>query len=243
MTSSIMPVQRGGTYAARTTQELTTPRARDNREEPGLTIDPSVGQGTVTYGKTDKEREELDYRVRLHHRFQPQNQAASALETIESELAELDTDLSRSRPNIAKSGWDLTLKDGKLAVVGGRLNTADKAWLEDRLNGNGTLTSAAKSFIGAAVDYLQTSEDNPAYVSQNMYGGSGAFMTYNFADVAGQLNGTVGLRDMIDSVVKLHRGEGQSGNTVVGYNTGYKVLEILAGKLTSTPIQGDPDPN
>ena len=122
----------------------------------------------------------------------------------------------------------MTVVDGKLAVTGS-LSNSDKAWLENKLNGNGTLTAAVSSYMKAATDYLETTPENPRHGGQSPI--TLQLMDYNFKDVKGQLEGKIAFKELIAATWKKYD-FGPEIKTDPGNLRGGDSLEMLALKLT-----------
>jgi len=170
------------------------------------------------------------YQRDMDHRQNPIWSAHYALSTIQDELKNIDDSLSRERPSIDSSSWDLSLKDGRLSVSGS-LSAGDKEWLENRLNDDEPLTNAVTTFAKAAVDYLQTSDDNPAYQNINFI--TGRLQSYVFADVEGQVQSKVQFKKLLSDIEGAHS---SPGVTTKGKNLGYYSLEALASQFSASPL-------
>jgi hypothetical protein len=206
---------------------VTSPSKSGNTLEAGYTIDESLGTTKVTIGQTEKEREAFTYNLGMYHREMPIHQGHSALETVDAQLSKISKSIAREKPQLAKESWDFSVKDGKLVVVSSSKSKQDKAWLEDKLNGNGVLTAAVSTFMKASTDYLETTEENPAYSGINY--ATAKSQSYEFHDVKGQLEGTLGFKDLISSVKAMYTSP--DGTSATGYSFGYTSFEILASRL------------
>ena len=80
------------------------------------------------------------------------------------------------------------------------LNDSDKEWLASRLNGNFALSSAVCTYMKAATDYLETTEDNPRYGGMSPI--NLQLVDYNFKDVKGQLAGKIAFKELIAATWK-----------------------------------------
>jgi hypothetical protein len=194
----------------------------------GVTYDTSLGECTVIISKTAREQEELDNRVLTEHRATPILQGDTALETIDSQLGKISKSIRRERPDLANASWDFTVKDGKLAVVAGGMSKQDKAWLEDKLNSSDALTAAVSTFMKASEDYLETSEDNPAYQGVNY--ATHKAQSYEFHDIKGKLEGQLNFKELISAVKEMY--VTPNGSRITGYHAGYAALEIIASRLS-----------
>jgi hypothetical protein len=128
----------------------------------------STTPSETEYIPTLKELEDFQYNVSLNHRATPMLKGDDALNTIEEQLNAFQKELAKLRPDLAAENWDVTIKDGRLQVTGDMPDEARK-YLEDGLNGDDKLVKAVSDYVGAAIDYLQTSKSNPAYHAINGY--------------------------------------------------------------------------
>lgn len=173
-------------------------RAYEGAGAEGVTFDDSVAP-EVTVMRSAKEQEEFDYTVALNHRQLPMQAANTSLVTIEEQLGKVQKSIARERPDLAKASWDITVVDGKIAVTGS-LNDSDKEWLASRLNGNFALSSAVRTYMKAATDYLETTEDNPSYGGMSPI--NAQLVDYNFKNVKGQLEGKIAFKELIAATWK-----------------------------------------
>jgi hypothetical protein len=173
-------------------------RAYEGAGAEGLTFDDSVAP-EVTVTRSDKEQEEFDYTVALSHRQLPMQAANTSLVAIEEQLDKVQKSIARERPDLAKASWDITVVDGKIAVTGS-LNDSDKEWLASRLNGNFALSSAVRTYMQAATDYLETTASNPKHGGQSPI--NARLVDYNFKDVKGQLEGKIAFKELIAATWK-----------------------------------------
>lgn len=173
-------------------------RAYDEERAAGVTFDDSV-EPQFEVMKSAEEQEKFDYTVALNHRQRPMQAANTSLVTIEEQLGKVQKSLARERPDLAKSSWDITVVDGKIAVTGS-LNDADKEWLASRLNGNFALSTAVRTYMQAATDYLETTESNPKHGGQSPI--NAQLVDYNFKDVKGQLEGKIAFKELIAATWK-----------------------------------------
>ena len=164
----------------------------------------------------------------IAHRTAPMNQAGSALKTIGEQLAKLQKVIGDVRPDLAKADWDFTVQDGELRVTG-ELSDSDKQWLEGVLNGSDELRAAAKSFVNAAVAYLETNEENPVYKGRNAF--TGKIDMFDFKDVEKQFAKAFRFRSAMRDVTEMHRdlGTGQVYNSMDAF--GGDSLALLASRL------------
>ena len=172
--------------------------AQDEALAAGMTFDDSV-QDITEVLMTEKEKEAFDYTVALNHRQLPMQAANTSLVTIEDQLAKVQKSIARERPDLAKASWDITVIDGKIAVTGS-LNDSDKEWLASRLNGNFALSSAVRTYMKAATDYLETTDSNPKHGGQSPI--NAQLVDYNFKDVKGQLEGKIAFKELIAATWK-----------------------------------------
>jgi hypothetical protein len=200
-------------------------QSRGTAADPG----PDTTGAVVISALSFEENKKVVYERELAHRQNPIWSAHYALSAMRDELKNVDDSLSRERPSIDSGSWDLSLEDGRL-TVSGSLGAEDQKWLEARLNGNEALKSAATTFAKAAVDYLQTSDDNPAYQNVNFI--TGHLQSYAFADVQGQLESTVQFKKLLSDVRGAHS---SPGVTTTGRNLGYYALETLASQFSASP--------
>jgi hypothetical protein len=196
--------------------------------DPNVTIDVST-QTTSHVMMTAEEMAELDYRTALKHREIPIAEADSALNAIEAAIADIQKDIEHTRPTLKRSSWDFTFENGRLAVTGG-VSSADKAWLERKLNADNGLSGAVNSYVHAAVGYLETTPDNLAHHAIN--GFTKDALHYNFKDVQSQMTGSVGFRDLLSNVNNSYRDAMGRQQRDPGNYRGADSLEFLASRLT-----------
>lgn len=214
--------------------ERTTYTPEDSR----VIIDSALDDYTVTVGLSWEEQAAFDYRVALEHREAPMRKAGSAMQTIEKALGALQKSIARERPGLTEGSWDLSInKEGKLEAIGA-LSNSDKAWLNDKLQGQDKLKVAVKSFMKAAETYLETTADNPGYHAQNLH--NGRILHYNFMDVTEQLSGTIGFKELFQTTMEHFKGarfvDADTGGDVdPSPELGMQALEVLASRLTPHP--------
>lgn len=196
----------------------------------GSTTDPTPYE--ITYMRSPQEQEAFDYRVSLNHRATPMLRADRAINTIEKQLKRLDLQVRQLRPQLAGVAWDVTVKDGKLKVVG-ELGDEDRAWIEQQLNDDGVLSTAVGTYLQAAVDYLETSDDNPAYGA--ISGHTGRVQSYEFHDVAKQLDSSIRFKELNATSWEMYRNPNTRELGDPGNYRGGSTLEILASRLRSGP--------
>lgn len=115
------------------------------------------------------------------------------------------------------------------------MTAEDKKWIEGKLNGDRVLASAVEGYIKAAEGFLETSDHNPAYQTNNFY--SGQVMSYNFKNVEKQLEGKIEFKALSEA------SWGSSSNPTTGRHDGpspyrgYRSLEMLATQLTANPLR------
>ncbi len=102
--------------------------------------------------------------------------ADESIKTIEARLKKFQSSLAAARSDLAASNWDVTIKEGKLHVVGD-VQAADKAAMENILNNDTKLTQAVASYMGAAAAHLETTSVNSAFASKNALTGIRQFIT------------------------------------------------------------------
>lgn len=206
-------------------------------DDPRVHIDHDL-HDTVTFGLSWEEQAAFDYRVALEHREAPMRKAGSAMQTIEKALDALQKSIARERPGLTEGSWDLSInKEGKLEAIGA-LSDSDKAWLNDKLQGQDQLKVAVKSFMKAAETYLETTADNPGYHAQNLH--NGRILHYNFMDVTEQLSGTIGFKELFQTTMEHFKGarfvDADTGRDVdPSPELGMQALEVLASRLTPHP--------
>ncbi|MFG6456199.1 hypothetical protein [Roseateles sp. BYS96W] len=159
--------------------------------------------------------------------------ADESIKTIEARLKKFQSSLAAARPDLAASNWDVTIKEGKLHVVGD-VQAADKAAMENILNNDTKLAQAVASYMGAATAYLETTAANSAFVSKNAFTGNSTI--YNFKDVSGQLEGNISFKELIATSWKMYKNPNGGPSTNPGQYSGISSLEILASRLTSDPV-------
>lgn len=190
---------------------------------------PSIA---LTYAAEGSEEYKASYEKSMKHQTGPFLKADDSIRTIEDRLKKFQKALELSRPDLAKSTWDVTIKDGELKVTGD-ISSDDKKLMEARLNKDQALVSAVKNYMTAASDHLETGGLNTAYSGQNEY--TGSRMIYNFKDVAIQLNGKVNFKELISTSWKMY--DNPNGEaTDPGRYRGASSLDILASRLTSLPL-------
>jgi hypothetical protein len=221
VTSSALPQINLGANGSQSTAVRSSTGSSPVNPEEGLTEDPSITY-TSYVCKTFDEWVAESNRIYTTHMQNPWNQASESLTTVNEQLVKINRQISQEHPGIAAADWDFAYKDGKFAVSG--LNAADTKWLENKLNGNEVLTKAVTTFNKATADFLETSDDNPAYTVQNAM--TNKVMDYNFVDVNKQLNGKVNLKELISSVEDYW-----GSKRITGYSLGNSALEILASRL------------
>lgn len=182
----------------------------------------------------DSEEHKTNYQNALLTRTIPLHSAARSMTLIEERLEKFQKNLALARPDLARSDWDVTIKNGKLKVKG-VLNAEDRAAMERRLNRDQTLVNAVQTYMGAAEAYLETNERNPPYYCD--YGMNGPVTLRNFKDVVGQLEGTISFRELINTSWKPY--EDRYGRYDPGNFHGGQSLDILASRLTSLPLTAD----
>ena len=165
-----------------------------------------------------KHHLEFAERRDIVHRAVPMNQAGFALKTMDEHLEKLERFIGNVRPSLADSDWDFTVKDGKLKVTGS-MSDDDRKWLEGVVNNNEELKAAAKSYVSAAVAYLETNEENPVYSGQNSF--TGRIDLFNFKDVEKQIGQVFGFKSTIRDIQDSHRDPSTGRST--------HPLEMLAG--------------
>jgi hypothetical protein len=203
-------------------------RAREaEAADSRITFDNSA-RDTTERVMSGKELQEFEYRLGVYHRDLPLVESDKAINAIEAQLAKVQKSIASDRPDLARASWDMTVVDGKLSVTGS-MNSADKEWLQNKLNGNGTLTAAVTSYMKAAVDYLETMPDNPRHGGQSPI--SGQLVDYNFKDVRGQLEGKIAFKELIAATWKKYD-FGSETKVDPGNYRGGDSLEMLALRLT-----------
>jgi len=153
-----------------------------------------------------KKLEEKSKELNTKHNIEPSQTAKKSFETIDNELTTIQKDISTQNPNIKNDSWDFVYKNGKFNVVSDQLSSADKSFVEDKLNNNFVLNESAKNINTAVINYYQhTPEDG--YTWSNGKGGS-----IVFNNVSKQLDkGILPFKEMINDVKKdLKPGEGWS---------------------------------
>lgn len=189
---------------------------------------------TPTYAAVDSAEYKAVYDRLEKTVTAPSLAADDSIKTIEDRLQKFQKNLSLARPDLAKSDWDITVKEGRIKVTGD-IDPDDKLYMEARLNNDQALVGAVQSYMGAAKAYLETSADNPAYTAVN--GSTGKSTLYNFKDVGKQLEGKISFKELIAaSWAKYDNPNG--GRIDPGNYRGNASLEILASRLTSTPLEG-----
>jgi hypothetical protein len=180
-----------------------------------------------------KAETEFGERVYMNHRHLPMVQANAALKTIEEQLGKIQKVINLTRPDIKAKDWDFTVKDGEIKVTG-NLEANDKKWIEQVLNSNEDLVSAAKSYVSASVAYLETSEDNPVYGSQNRFTGKMVF--YDFKNIEKQFGEVFQFKDVVNTARELYRNTSTGEAVDPGDYLGGDTLEILASKLSPKAV-------
>ncbi|WP_431261054.1 hypothetical protein ACQ86G_13655 [Roseateles chitinivorans] len=189
---------------------------------------------TLTYSAPDSEEHQALYERTMRHVSGPMLASDDSIRTIEDRLKKFQKNLSLARPDLAKSDWDVTIKDGKLKVTGD-IDPDDKRYMEARLNSDQALVGAVGSYMRAAEVYLETSEDNPPYTAMN--GDTGRSTLYNFKDVNKQLEGKVSFKELIATSWAAYDNPRGGPPSDPGNYRGGRSLEILASRLTSTPLE------
>jgi hypothetical protein len=147
-------------------------------------------------GKEDILSEDSFLQIEKHSAG-PTRAANTAFETMREEVISLNRVAAMLRPDIKPTDWDFSYEDGKL-VVKGNVSKDQAQWLELQLNSNEKMVTAAKTFVQAAVDHLETSETNPparvGYGSQLYY--------RDFENVAAQLADKLSFKTMVHTIVE-----------------------------------------
>jgi hypothetical protein len=182
---------------------------------------------TIKLEPSEKERREADYRRTLYHQTIPAYQADTSLNAIDDGVAKLQKALHAERPDLARVSWDFTIKDGELQATGS-MTESDKAWLTERLNGSSTLKFAVKTYMKAAVDFLETSAENPAYFGQRLDGGT---QWFKFDAVQKQLEGSLRLRELSQATWNLHKKFEGDGYDDPGNSRGWESIHLVAAGL------------
>lgn len=189
---------------------------------------------TLTYSPPDSPEYQAAYGRTLRHVSGPSRASDDSIGTIEARLKTFQKNLSLSRPDLAASGWDVTIKDGKLKVTGA-MDADDRRTLETRLNSDVTLVNAVDTYTKAAVDYLESSEDNPPYTGQNAV--TGGRMLYNFKNVSQQLEGKLSFKALIAKSWAAFDNPRGGPPVDPGGTRGMQSLDILATSLKATPLE------
>ncbi|RZL04058.1 MAG: hypothetical protein EOP36_01865 [Rubrivivax sp.] len=197
------------------------------KDDPNVAMLANVSY-TTQIARSAKEQEAFDYTVALTHRQQPMEQANTSLDTIERRLGAIQKSIASERPGLQKAGWDFTVADGQLKVTG-NASASDKAWLENKLNNDVILRLAANAYVDAAVSYLETSDENPAYHGVN--GFSGSPMSYDFKHVKSQFEDLPGFKDIFDTLHKRYNNPSNTGILDPGAYRGADSLEYLGSLL------------
>lgn len=187
----------------------------------------------LSFDSHDSEEWLEAYRRVSQTRTGPMLAADDSIKTIEERLSKFQKNLALSRPDLAQSGWDVTVKDGRLKVTGD-ISAEDKLYMEVRLNKDQSLVSAVESYMGAAKTYLETTDLNTAYYGSNGY--TGQTMLYNFKDVDKQLEGKISFRDLIASSWSVYDDPNGGERGDPGNYRGGTSLEVLASQLVSRPL-------
>lgn len=148
----------------------------------------------LDWSGVSKSHLEFSERRDINHRVVPINQAGAALKSVSEELTKLQKAIADIRPSLANEDWDFTMKDGELKVTGA-ISDGDKRWLEGVLNSSSELKAAAKSYVNAAVAYLETSDENPVYQGRNAF--TGKVDLYDFKDVETQAGKVFSFKNVI----------------------------------------------
>lgn len=120
----------------------------------------------------------------------PTRKASDATFTLANQIAALQPTIDKTHPELAKTNWDFVLKDGKIQVTG-NVSTADKTWLEGKLNGDPKMVKAAKDLYSSVVTTFQYTADN------NFGRGIGWGIHGYFDKVADHINGNIQMRDLV----------------------------------------------
>ena len=188
---------------------------------------------TLTYFAPDSAEAKAVYEHAQKHVSGPTVASDTSVKTIEERLAKFQKNLSLARPDLAKADWDITVKEGKIKVTGD-IDPDDKRYMEARLNNDQALTGAVQTYMNAAVDYLESSDDNPAYTAKN--GFTGSTTLYNFKDVGKQLEGKISFKELIAASWSAYDDPRGGARGDPGPYFGNKSLEVLASRLASTPL-------
>ncbi len=191
---------------------------------------------TLTYSAPDSAEQQALYAKTLATRTGPMLAADDSIKTIEDRLQKFQKNLALARPDLAKTDWDITVKDGKIKVTGD-IDPDDKRSMGARLNNDQALVGAVKSYMGAANAYLETSADNPAYTAMN--GFTGKSTLYNFKEVGKQLEGKISFKELIAASWSAYDNPNGGEAADPGNYRGATSLEILASRLTSTALPED----
>ncbi|WP_431050920.1 hypothetical protein [Roseateles sp. L2-2] len=97
----------------------------------------------------DSEEHKALYERTMRHVSDPMLPCDDSIRTIEDRLKKFQKNLSLARPDLAKSDWDVTIKDGKFKVTGD-IDPDDKRYREARLNSDQALVGAVGSYMSAA---------------------------------------------------------------------------------------------
>ncbi len=188
---------------------------------------------SLTYFSEDSAEFKAAYDTALKTRTGPSLAADDSIKTIEDRLGKFQRALSKSRPDLARANWDITVAGGKLRVTGD-IKDDDKRAMEVRLNGDQALANAVQSYMGAAKSYLEASNLNSPFTGQNAY--TGQRILYNFKDVAQQLEGKISFKELISTSWSMYNNPNGGAATDPGRSRGMSSLEILASRLVATPL-------
>ena len=186
----------------------------------------------LSYLSEDSSEWKAVYEVNQKTKVAPALAADDNIRVIEDRLNKFQKNLSQSRPDLAKTDWDVTIKDGKLKVTGD-VSADDKKAMEAYLNKDRALVNAVNAYMGAAKTFLEANDSNPAFTTTNAY--TGQTMLYNFEDVDTQLDGKVNFKQLIEASWRMYDNPWGGDNTDPGRYRGASSLDILASRLTSTP--------
>lgn len=187
----------------------------------------------LTYLSEDSAEFKALYEITERTKVAPSLAADDSIRTIENRLHNFQKLLSQSRPDIAKGDWDVTVEDGQLKITG-NVNADDRKAMKTYLNEDRALVNAVASYMNSAKTYLETNDSNPAFTTVNAF--TGKNMVYNFENVGAQLDGKVNFKQLIEASWRMYDNPWGGEDTDPGRYRGASSFDILASRLTSTPL-------
>lgn len=127
----------------------------------------------------------------------PKEEANNALRRTSAELVRLQDRIESSRPSMLGKKWDFVLQTDKIEVVNDNLSKNDRQWLQNVLNKNNKLVASVTSFYDAVTKYYDNTRDHAAPTMRDSTGYHTGYVT----DAAGQINGKLAVRDVMDKTI------------------------------------------